>query len=119
MTIVQHPEMRRFLLPRYRTQQVRELISFLEEQGAFRFPTLRNGLFSASAGSVEAAGYTGYHHVWVRDNIHIANAHLVIGQTAIAARTARTLCDWFQVQQPRFEAIIKGEAEVARIAGVI
>lgn len=111
MTTVQHPLMQQFLLPRYRIQQVRELISFLEEQGTFRFPTLANGLFSASVASAEEFGYTGYHHVWVRDNVHIAHAHLVIGKPAIAARTAQTLLDWFQLQRPRFEAIINGQAD--------
>ncbi|MDB5336174.1 MAG: hypothetical protein JWN70_1793 [Planctomycetaceae bacterium] len=111
MPSVQHPEMQQFLLPRYRIQQVRELISFLEEQGTFRFPTLRNGLFSASVAIAEEFGYTGYHHVWVRDNVHIAHAHLVIGLPAVAARTAQTLLDWFKLQTPRFAAIINGEAD--------
>ncbi len=111
MPSVQHPELQQFLLPRYRIQQVRELISFLEEQGTFRFPTLRNGLFSASVAIAEEFGYTGYHHVWVRDNVHIAHAHLVIGLPAVAARTAQTLLSWFKLQEPRFTAIIKGEAD--------
>lgn len=111
MPSVQHPELQRFLLPRYRIRQVRELISFLEEQGTFRFPTLRNGLFSASVAIAEEFGYTGYHHVWVRDNVHIAHAHLVIGLPAVAARTAQTLLDWFKLQEPRFTAIINGSAD--------
>lgn len=111
MPSVQHPQLQQFLLPRYRIQQVREVISFLEEQGTFRFPTLMNGLFSASVAIAEEFGYTGYHHVWVRDNVHIAHAHLVIGLPAVAARTAQTLLDWFKLQQPRFLAIINGEAD--------
>lgn len=111
MPSVQHPQLQQFLLPRYRIQQVREVISFLEEQGTFRFPTLMNGLFSASVAIAEEFGYTGYHHVWVRDNVHIAHAHLVIGLPAVAARTAQTLLDWFKLQQPRFQAIINGEAD--------
>ncbi|MES2792914.1 MAG: glycoside hydrolase family 15 protein [Planctomycetota bacterium] len=111
MPSVQHPQMQQFLLPRYRLQQVRDLISFLEEQGTFRFPTLQNGLFSASVAIAEEFGYTGYHHVWVRDNVHIAHAHLVIGLPAVAARTAQTLLGWFKLQQPRFAAIINGQAD--------
>lgn len=108
---VQHPRMQQFLLPRYSLPEVRELITFLEEQGTFRFPTISNGLFSASVATGEEFGYTGYHHVWVRDNVHIANAHRVIGLPAVAARTAQTLLQWFQIQRPRFEAIINGTAD--------
>ncbi len=111
MPSVQHPQLQQFLLPRYRIQQVRDLIAFLEEQGTFRFPTLRNGLFSASVAIAEEFGYTGYHHVWVRDNVYIAHAHFVIGLPDVAARTAQTLLDWFKLQEPRFVAIINGEAD--------
>lgn len=111
MPSVQHPDMQQFLLPRYTIQQVRDLIAFLEEQGTFRFPTLMNGLFSASVAIAEEFGYTGYHHVWVRDNVHIAHAHLVIGFPAVAARTAQTLLNWFKLQEPRFKAIINGQTD--------
>lgn len=111
MSIVHHPAIEQFLRPRYRLNEVRELIAFLEDQGTFRFPTLRNGLFSASVATGEEFGYTGYHHVWVRDNVHIAHTHLATGQSAVAARTAQTLLNWFQQQRPRFEAIINGHAD--------
>ena len=111
MPSVQHPQLSQFILPRYRIQQVRELIWSLDEQGTFRFPTLMNGLFSASVAVAEEFGYTGYHHVWVRDNVHIAHAHLVIGLPAVAARTAQTLLGWFKLQEPRFTAIIQGTAD--------
>ncbi len=111
MSGIQHPAIQQFLRPRYRLNDVRELINFLEEQGTFRFPTLHNGLFSASVATAEEFGYTGYHHVWVRDNVHIAHTHLAIGLPAVAARTAQTLLGWFQQQRPRFEAIISGEAD--------
>ena len=111
MPSVQHPDMQQFLLPRYTIQQVRDLIAFLEEHGTFRFPALMNGLFSASVAIAEEFGYTGYHHVWVRDNVHIAHAHLVIGLPAVAARTAQTLLNWFKLQEPRFKAIINGQTD--------
>ncbi len=111
MPNIQHPAVQQFLRPRYCLNDVRELIAFLEEQGTFRFPTLQNGLFSASVAAGEEFGYTGYHHVWVRDNVHIAHAHLAIGLPDIAVRTARTLLAWFQKQRSRFEAIISGRAD--------
>lgn len=111
MPSLQHPAIQPYLRPRYRLNEVRELIAFLEAQGTFRFPTLHNGLFSASVAVGEEFGYTGYHHVWVRDNVHIAHTHLATGLPAVAARTAQTLLAWFQMQRPRFLAVINGEAD--------
>lgn len=106
MPIIHHPELQRFCVPQYTPELVDDLISFLESKGTFRFPTLPNGLFSAALSAGDEFGYTGYHHIWVRDNVHIANAHLVIGKPEVAVRTARTLLDWFARQESRFEAVI-------------
>ena len=57
------------------------VLAFLEQQGTFRFPTLATGLFSAAAGEGGDLDMTGYQSVWVRDNIHIAHAHLAWGET--------------------------------------
>lgn len=107
---VQNPGIQPFLKSRYRKSEVTELIQFLTEQGTFRFPTLPNGLFSAAISTDGEFDYTGYSHVWVRDNVHIAHAHLVIGQHETAAHTAQALCQWFEQQRPRFEGIISGSS---------
>lgn len=111
MTIIHNPEIQRFCVSQYTPELVDELISFLERQGTFRFPTLPNGLFSAALAATEEFDYTGYHHIWVRDNIHIAHAHLVIGKSAVAVTTARTLLEWFGRQQLRFAAVIANGIE--------
>ncbi len=87
---------------------VDRVIQFLTEQGTFRFPALPNGLFSAAAGEGEEFAQTGYANIWVRDNIHIAHAHWVIGDTTAAVKTVRTLLDFYRKYQHRFTDIIEG-----------
>lgn len=111
MVSIQHPELQRFCVSQYTPELVDELLAFLEQRGTFRFPTLPNGLFSAALTSGDEFDYTGYHHIWVRDNIHIAHAHFIIGKPETAVTTARTLLDWFGRQEPRFEIIIDNWSE--------
>jgi phosphorylase kinase alpha/beta subunit len=68
----------------YTTDDVRAITRHLVEQGTFQFPTLRSGLCSAALAQSQDVQYTGYQHVWVRDNIHIA-----ITFTCWASTTAR------------------------------
>ena len=68
---------------------VDRIVAFLTEQGTFRFPALPNGLFSAALGDSGDFALTGYANIWVRDNIHIAHAHWVIGEKVAAAKTVR------------------------------
>ncbi|AMV19942.1 glycoside hydrolase family 15 protein [Planctomyces sp. SH-PL14] len=84
---------------------VRSLIAFLEEQGTFHFPRLQNGLFSAAAGTAEDFETTGYQHIWVRDNMHIAHAHLAIGQVDVAVQCVNTLLDYFTKHRHRMTTI--------------
>lgn len=90
---------------------VRSLIAFLESQGTFRFPRLPNGLFSASASEAEDFETTGYQHIWVRDNMHIAHAHLVFGEPAVAVQCVRTLLDYFEKHRHRLTTIDASEID--------
>ena len=92
---------------------VDRIVAFLTEQGTFRFPALPNGLFSAAAGEGDDFALTGYANIWVRDNIHIAHAHWVIGETAAAVKTVRTLLDFYRKYQHRFTNIIEGRADAS------
>ncbi len=94
----------------YRPHDVDRLRSFLERQGTLDFPALATGLFSA-ARLAEDAAYTGYHNVWVRDNVHIAHAHYVTGRAEIACRCVDALRRYFQKHRRRFETVIRGEAD--------
>lgn len=88
-------------------------MAFLTEQGTFRFPALPNGLFSAAAGEGDDFALTGYANIWVRDNIHIAHAHWVIGDSAAAVKTVRALLDFYRRFQRRFSDIVAGRTDAS------
>lgn len=92
---------------------VDRVIAFLTEQGTFRFPSLPNGLFSAALGEGGDFALTGYANIWVRDNVHIAHAHWVIGEKATAVRTMRTLLDYYRKHRRRFKEIIDGRTSAS------
>jgi phosphorylase kinase alpha/beta subunit len=104
----------RLTLPEVPTRSiVRRLTQFLAEQGTFDFPTLPNGLFSAAGGRGEDFEQSGYRSVWVRDNVHVAHAHFVIGQRHVAAQTASTLLEFFARHRHRFENVLAGQADIS------
>lgn len=88
----------------------KRIAAFLEQQGTFRFPTLGTGLFSAAAGEGGDFELTGYRSVWVRDNIHIAHAHLVCGEPAKAVAAMQSLLTYFGKYQSRFTDAITGKS---------
>lgn len=93
-------------------QDVRELTQFLEQQGTFLFPRLPNGLFSAAAGEGGDFELSGYHNVWVRDNIQIAWAHLaVLNDAAIPRACVQSLTAFFAKYRHRFTDVIDGHAD--------
>ncbi len=98
--------------PGDRHQTLAQIRQQLQNWGSLDFTALDNGLFPAAAVS-GATEYTGYDSVWVRDNIHVAHAHFVMGQTGVAVRTVTTLMDYFQRHRDRFMAIIQGQADAA------
>ena len=90
----------------------RQILEFLEGQGTFRFPRLGTGLFSAAAGEGGDFELTGYRSVWVRDNVHIANAHLRFGETASGESAIRSLLAFFAGHHHRFADAIEGRSDV-------
>lgn len=90
-------------------EDVNRLLGFLEEQGTFRFPTLENGLFSAAAGESADFHLTGYRNIWTRDNIHIAHAHAVWGETPKAIRAVKSLMAFYLKHSQRFTDVIEGK----------
>ena len=93
---------------------VREITQFLTAQGTFQFPTLPNGLFSAAAGEGGDFELSGYHNVWVRDNIQIAWAHLaVLNDAKIATDCIRSLTAFFAKYRYRFSGVIDGETDAS------
>ena len=110
MIVIQNEPLLELIKPRYSSADVQALITCLQQQGTFDFDPLPNGLFPAAL-LTEDTVYTGYANVWVRDNIHVAYAHYVIGQTSVAIKTVRTLLSYFSRHRHRFEAIIQGQSD--------
>lgn len=102
---VQRAKMEGLLHDAYSAEDLKALRLFLTQKGLFIFPSLPNGLFSASA-SASANDVSGYQYVWVRDNIHIAHAHFACGDHASAKRNLSTLMAYFQKHRQRFQQII-------------
>ena len=95
MLVVHNPALQRLVRPQYSTQQLAEIRRLLQQRGTFEFHSLASGLFSAGVATAESE-HTGYRAAWVRDNVHVAYAHYVNGQPAVAARTVKALCKFFQ-----------------------
>lgn len=89
------------------------VLAFLEQQGTFRFPTLATGLFSAAAGEGGDLELTGYQSVWVRDNIHIAHAHLAWGETDKSRAVLQALAQYFRQYLHRFDNVIDGLSDAS------
>jgi len=94
----------------YTLEELEFIRSLLNTNGTFEFSPYSNGLFPASL-SNESVYHTGYHHVWVRDNVHIAFAHHINGFNAVAQKNLDTLIRYFTMHRSRFERIITGEAD--------
>lgn len=92
---------------RYDASGLAAIRRLLEERGTLRFQALPNGLFPAATAR---ARHTGYQAVWVRDNVHIANALMETGDAAAAVRTVVSLAGHFERQAARFDAIIADPA---------
>ncbi len=93
-------------------EDVRSLTGFLRSRGTFEFPTLPNGLFSAAAGEGGDYELTGYRNVWVRDNIQIAWAHLIVqDDAAIPLKCVESLTAFFAKHRHRFIDIIEMKSD--------
>ncbi len=98
-----NPEIAAIMTSQYDVARVRAIRRLLEERHSFTFPALSTGFFPAA---ITRAAHTGYQAVWVRDNVHVANALLDSGDRAKAVRAVVGLAEHFERQAARFEAII-------------
>lgn len=87
------------------------LLSWLEQAGTFAFPAYRTGLFPAVGRGSLREKTSGYTHVWVRDNIHVAHALWRTGETRPARRVALQLARYFRAHAGRFRGIITGRTD--------
>lgn len=105
MLIIHNEELLNLTRSNYSFSDIENLFNLLLEKETLKFPRLENGLFPAAVLD-EKTEYTGYSNVWVRDNVHVANAHYVWGKTEIAVQNAQTLMQYFTQHRSRFEDII-------------
>ncbi len=78
----------------------------LQAHGTHAILPVEHGLFAATA--VPAAGsVSGYHNVWVRDNVLVANSFRLRGELAPAIACMQGLSQFFARQRPRFLDIIQ------------
>lgn len=96
----------------YSQEDVAALWHCLQEHDTLAFKALPNGLFPAAALEAEHA-FTGYSHVWVRDNVFVAYSHYFNGDRETAVHVARTLMTYFIKHQNRFTDIVAGRADPA------
>ncbi len=103
-------QIRPFVQARYSLSDLDRLEAYLFERGALAFRPLETGLFPAA--QVDAAtSKSGYHNVWVRDNVFVAHAHWVNGRPDAAAGVARGLAAFFSRHLFRFDDVIAGRVD--------
>jgi phosphorylase kinase alpha/beta subunit len=105
--VIHHPELKPFIEQPWTLQSLDELVQLLSDRGTLNFRPLETGLFPAA----DADSYTGYHNVWVRDNIHLAHGFLAVGEKETAANVIHGLTKFFLTQQPKIDKIISGDLD--------
>lgn len=93
-----------FLRDVYTPADLARLDQFLHSAGTFHFPALTNGLYPAA--HLAEGDPSGYANVWVRDNVHIAHALWLDGQTARAVQTVHALVAFMRSQLPRIARVL-------------
>src|SRR5579862_7799585 len=107
MLIVNNEDLVASIRSRYTVEDVDRLSSLLRHAGTFDFPSFPNGLFPASLVTA-ATAYTGYHRVWVRDNVHVAHALHATGSDSEAVKNVTTLAAFFRHHGQRFHDMVEG-----------
>ena len=98
------------------SRDVQEVIQFLHDQGTFQLPSLPNGLFSAAAGTHPDFALTGYHNVWLRDNVHVAwSLWDRQRDPARAVGCIQALFQFYRSQHLRLRRLIDGSADADHV----
>lgn len=90
----------------YTPESLAKIREALEAHGTHRIQPVAHGLFAATAVS-SANSVSGYHNVWVRDNVLVANSFRLRGELAHAVACMQGLSQFFAKQRPRFLDIIQ------------
>jgi hypothetical protein len=108
--IIHSDESSKHIRPIYTAHDLDRLETFLLERGVLSFRPLETGPFPAA--QVDAAtSRSGYHNVWVRDNVFLAHAHFVNGNRDAAVGVALGLAGFFSKHLSRFDDVIAGAVD--------
>jgi phosphorylase kinase alpha/beta subunit len=108
MIAIHNTRLREYIRPNYTRKDLEGLEKILIDAGTFTFSPMKTGLYPAAALTPELARQTGYGNVWVRDNIHVANALAIGGREADADRVALALAKFYSDHAAKFYEIIEG-----------
>lgn len=92
-------------------EQPEEVREFLEEYHALDFRQYATGLFPACELSPEVAMATGMDKAWLRDNAHIAHAHLEAGDLETAGRVGLSMLQILKNNSDRISGINDGSID--------
>jgi phosphorylase kinase alpha/beta subunit len=109
--VIHHPEIASRLKPRYRVDDIRELMAFLRGHPTLKLTPLATGLYPAAGGDPQAAAQSGYSNVWARDNVYVALAQQASGRPEAAGAAVHQLAAFYLKYRGRFEAILDGRAD--------
>src|SRR5271157_3057136 len=90
----------------YTPESLARIRETLEACGTHAILPVEHGLFSATA-TPAANSVSGYHHVWVRDNVLVANSFRLRGELAPAIACMQGLSQFFAKERHRFLEIIQ------------
>jgi Glycosyl hydrolases family 15 len=90
----------------YSPESLAKIRETLEAHSTHAILPVEHGLFAATAVS-PANRVSGYHNVWVRDNVLVANSFRLRGEFAPAVACMQGLSQFFARQRPRFLDIIQ------------
>ena len=108
--IVHSDQITQYVQPKYSLPNLDRLEALLFERGVLSFGALRTGLYPAA--QLDAAtSRSGYHYVWVRDNVFVAHAHYVNGRVDAAVSVVWSLSAFFSKYLFRFDDIIAGAVD--------
>jgi hypothetical protein len=115
MSVFQNKELEALVKQEYKKQDIDTIWTLLNEKKSFNFPTVQGrGLFKAALEEADT-GYTGYSNVWVRDNIHVAHAHFVMGKYESAAKTVEDIVAFWAKYKHRWIDCILGRVDVDNV----
>ncbi len=97
----------------YTPESLAKIRETLEARGTHRILPVEHGLFSATAAPA-ASSASGYHNVWVRDNVLVANSFRLRGELAPAVACMQGLTQFFAKERPRFLGVINDTSRVLK-----